>query len=217
MPLSKIIKADQKESNRISPLELEDLLVNRDIDASQADISGRKDRKPNIEEIKRAAFEEGLAQGQAEGLEMGRREAEPVIERFLDSLGEVASLKETIFKGCEMDVVELIAAAAEKIVQKQISLDKEVAAGVIKNALKSLTDRKELSVRINPADYSLIHERKAEYFGDIDGLRGITFIEDELVGAGGCMIESRFGELDARIEKQIESLTRGLKDALHAE
>lgn len=217
--LSNIIKAEQNSSNLISPLEL-NVFNNEDndIESSASDIPGRylasKEKKPDIDEIKKVAFEEGFNQGKTEGIETGRKEAGPVIRNFLNLIGELALFKQKVLNSCETDVVELIVAATKKIVQKEISLDKEIAATVLKNALKSLTDRKDILVRVNPTDYNIIHDRKAEYFGDIDGLRDITFVEDELVSQGGCMIESKFGEVDARIEKQIESLEAGLKNAI---
>ena len=216
---SKIIKAEQNSSNLVSPLEL-NVFNNKDnnIESSALYPPGRylanKEKKPDIDEIKKAAFEEGFNRGKTEGIEIGRKETEPVIRNFLNSIGEVAMFKQNLLNDCETDVVELVVMAVQKIVQEKISLDKGVAVAVIRTALKSLTDRKDILVRVNPSDYNIIHDRKAEYFGDIDGLRDITFVEDELVSQGGCMIESRFGEVDARIEKQMEFLEKGLKNAI---
>jgi len=222
---SNIIKADENGSDRVSPLALNEFIpkgddsdyIGKSIAGSDMRHSPNKAKKPDMDEIKKLAFEEGFNKGMAEGVEIGRKEAEPVISNFLGNIGEVTRFKQKILNSCETDVVELVVAAAQKIVQKEISLDKEIAASVIRNALKSLTDRKDISVRINPLDYDIIHERKSEYFGDIDGLRDVTFVEDDLVSQGGCMIESRFGEVDARIEKQMEALEQGLKNVVSEE
>ncbi len=217
--LCKIIRMEQLETGEVVPLVMEEFelpdmedpceepLRSEDVaEETEAD-------EADIERIRAAAFREGYEEGKREGLAIGRREAEPVIDRFLKSVENIAAFKRRLYSEGEAEIVELICGAVRKIIQKEIDGDGDIVAGVIRKALKSLGDRKEISIHVNPHDYRLIVEGRERLFGEMDDLRDAVFIEDESVGRGGCLIESKYGEIDARIEKQLEILERELKDA----
>jgi len=222
---SKIIKADQ-HTGMVIPMEMTDLLeavdcVENTGVAGLLEESGLheelslEDDEVDIEEISRLAFEEGYSSGKSDGVEMGEKKVEPVIEGFGQSVRDLAVFKDRLIRESEKEIVDLIIMAARKIVHKEISTDREIIAHVVKSALKSLTDRKEIAVYLNPEDHSLIAEHKNRLFGDVDDLKNLTFFEDEAVKRGGCLIESRYGEVDARIEKQLEQLEKELISAVN--
>jgi len=157
-----------------------------------------------LENIGRKAFDEGYAKGKADGLEEGGRRVEPALEGFIESARELGLFREKLLKNSEKDLVDLIIAAARKIVHKEISTDRDVIAAVIKSALKNLTDRKDVIIYVNPEDHRFIAENKKRFFGDVDDLKEISFLEDETIERGGCLIESKYGEVDARIKKQFD-------------
>lgn len=222
MLLSKVIKADQLQDDIIAPLTMENFPeAYEDVvgiwEAIEGDNQGDaispedRDREVEVAEFDRKIFEEGYSEGKKEAMEMCRKEMEPIIDRFIKSVDEVNLLKNSLFKDSENEITDLVLAAAKKIIQTEIEIDREVVAAVIKNALKSLTDRKDILIRVNPYDYYLILEHREKFFNDVDNLNDVKFVEDGSVGRGGCLIESRFGEVDARIEKQLELLVKAIK------
>lgn len=222
---SKIIRADQGDSDTVHPLEMKDLsshlrAVSNAGNRSYATTSSAAPdpditiAQSELKKIREEAFNDGLLTGKEEGEAMAMSQVDGVIGRFLESVRELDRFRAELLRETEANVVDLIIAAARKIVKKEITSDRETIARVAKNALTCLTDRNDITVRVNPDDYTIIEQNKAQFFGQIDDLKNITFQVDDSIGEGGCLVESRFGEIDARIEKQLELLEEGMKSAL---
>ena len=66
-----------------------------------------------------------------------------------------------------------------------------------------------ITVRVNPADLPVIEERgqRLERAGREQLL---DIVPDPLVAAGGCVIESESGAIDAQLETQLRVLERAL-------
>ncbi len=218
-----IIRAEQPGNDFVAPLAMDDFhAIAGDMEVHslfsgqagvEAVMSDEAKREAELEDIKRESYEAGFASGEQAGMERGMREVEPVVDRFMTSIDEFRLVKNKIYNESEGEVIDLILAAAKKIIQTKVAIDRESVAGVIKNALKGLADRKEILIRINPKDYFHILEHRKRLFGDDINFKDVKFEEDDSIGMGGCLIESRHGEVDARIEKQLELLEKAMKDA----
>jgi flagellar assembly protein FliH len=174
-------------------------------------------KEEDLEAVRREVYEEGFAEGEKAGIEKGKKDVEIQVERFLASIEGIAVLKKKLYEGSEEELADLIMAAVSKIVRKELDLDREIVAGVIKNALKELSDKKDILIRVNPQDYFYILEHKERLFAEDGDLRNVKFEEDDSVGIGGCLIESGRGEVDARIEKQFEKLEEAMRSARRQE
>ena len=59
---------------------------------------------------------------------------------------------------------------------------------------------------MNPADLRFINETKYQLSNLIDGVNSVTLEAEENIQSGGCVIETDLGEIDARIEKQLQAV-----------
>lgn len=220
---SNIIKAEQPGHDFVAPLAMDKFINIVEGEELRCDLPGSSDdeallpdetkKAEDIETLRSEAYEEGFAEGEKAGIERGRKDVEAQVERFLVSIEEIAVLKNKLYEGSEEEIADLIIAAATKIVRKELDLDREIIAGVIKDALKELSDKKDILIRVNSKDYFYILEHKERLFAEDGDLRGVRFEEDDSVGIGGCLIESGHGEVDARIEKQLEKLEEAMRSA----
>ncbi len=48
----------------------------------------------------------------------------------------------------------------------------------------------------------------------VEGFEGVIFEGDESITNGGCFIETNFGDIDARIEKQLHAVEEAFKSEL---
>jgi len=87
----------------------------------------------------------------------------------------------------------------------------------VKRALQKLSNRERVVVRVHRNDYMRIREIKEELLRKIDGLGYLEVQEDPRVEEGGCIVETVFGNIDARIESQITNLREGLLKVLSEE
>ncbi len=167
-----------------------------------------KDNIDNIEdrarEIEENAYAEGYKKGEKIGLESGRKKVEPILNKFCELLKEVSEIKESICRDAEKEVVNLALAIARKVVGFEADKNQEVVINVIKEALKSVADHGKIKIRINPADFKFLMEDGRRVRNFLEDPKRITFIEDSTIEVGGCFIESELGDVDARIEKQLQ-------------
>lgn len=72
-------------------------------------------------------------------------------------------------------------------------------------------------MRVHRNDYMRIREIKEELLRKIDGLGYLEVQEDPRVEEGGCIVETVFGNIDARIETQLANLREELLKVLSEE
>ena len=61
-------------------------------------------------------------------------------------------------------------------------------------------------MRVNLEDVKLTSSHAQEFIEHVENVKGITFLEDSSVERGGCIVETDFGAIDARISSQLQEL-----------
>jgi flagellar assembly protein FliH len=152
---------------------------------------------------KKASYQQGYDEGLKKGIEMQKQDASHMVQALADAVREVDLLKQQILEGAEQDIVGLAYAIAEKVVHQEVQTNRDVIKAVLTDAIKSIVDKEELKIRLNPQDYRYMLEIKADFFQAIDGVKHIILEEDDKIMRGGAVIESLFGEVDARVDRQL--------------
>lgn len=160
------------------------------------------------------AYLKGFAEGEQEGLAFGKKQLEPVLHNFRQALSELEKVKKQIHLNAEKEVVELALAVAKKIVCHEIATNKDTVLHVVKQALSKVADTDGIIIRLNPEDLRNIQSEKECSTTVIQGVANVTLEPDRGIQCGGCVIETRLGNIDARIEKQIEAVEEALKSEL---
>lgn len=128
-----------------------------------------------------------------------------VIERALDKRGEI--LEKT-----EAEIVELVLLVAKKVVKVISENQKNVVVQNIVQALRKLRTRSEVTIRVNLADLQLASEHAKDFVAMAENAKHIQIVEDTTIDRGGCIIETDFGEIDARISSQLHELEEKILD-----
>jgi flagellar assembly protein FliH len=113
-------------------------------------------------------------------------------------------------------ILEFSFALARKIIGREIEREPFIEA-LVKRALQKLSNRERVVVRVHRNDYMRIREIKEELLRKIDGLGYLEVQEDPRVEEGGCIVETVFGNIDARIETQLANLREELLKVLSEE
>lgn len=158
--------------------------------------------KARVAEIERTAREKGRAEAQAQAQVALDRAVADLRTQLTNSLDEVAQLRVTMAARAEQDLVRLALAIAQKIVQREVRVDHEIALTLTRVALSRIHSRAGAVVRLHPDDYAyaLAHRER------LAGETAIELVEDRSVGPGGCIVQSEMGEIDARIEQQFAEI-----------
>lgn len=162
-------------------------------------------------EVHEAARSEGIAAGK----EAARAEAQRVLEQELAVLRGLAGSAETALEQESVRIgelcVDIVAEALTKIAGPLLST-REAVAGVIVEILRRVREGRELTVRVCHADLPLLQQEEEKLARALPG-RKFTLVADSRVDLGGCIVESRLGSLDGRLEVQLRELYATLRTA----
>ncbi|MFQ3619995.1 MAG: flagellar assembly protein FliH [Spirochaetales bacterium] len=153
-------------------------------------------------EIKKKAREEG----REEGFNAGKAEVERLIERLHVILSKAIEKRNEILTETEAQIVHLILQIARKVVKVISENQKNIVMNNVLQALRKLKSKSDITIRVNLKDLQLVTEHAKEIVDLIENVKSVTVLEDASVDPGGCIIETDFGEIDARIATQLKEI-----------
>ncbi len=169
--------------------------------------------KRKAADIEKEAYEKGFAQGEKDGLEMGTKKNEKALENIDEILKNLIDAGRNIVKKHEEEILQLIDRIARKVVDSTVSINSGAVRETILKALMLAIDPSEITVRVSPDDFDYVKEIKPDFFENIDGLKSVTISSDSSINRGGCYVESRFGDIDARLEQQLDKISESIRKA----
>ena len=93
-----------------------------------------------------------------------------------------------------------------KVVKVMSENQKSVVMANVLSALKKVKARGDVTIRVNLEDVKLTIEHIKDFIEQVESVSGITVVEDSSVEKGGCIVETDFGAIDARISSQLSEL-----------
>jgi flagellar assembly protein FliH len=227
MSLSKkVIKSNNIELvEAVSSVVSNKRFVRDDFEAEATqDAAHQKPRRSHIDEIRMEAekkikaaekefYDKGYAAGFRKGAESKEEETATAIGASLKLIREIEQIKKSTLENSEKNILDLVFAVAEKVIHQEVSEDRGVVASILKEAIKDVLDREGMKIRLNPKDYTYLSEISPPFLTALDGIRNVAFEKDEGIGRGGLVIETLFGEVDARIEQQVKEVRQALDKA----
>ena len=156
--------------------------------------------------LEREAFAKGYEQGERAGTEAAGKRGEAMLRRLSDTLTELTSLRASMIRQTENQIVELALAVARRVVHREVSLDRNLMIAIVRVALDRLGESAHVTVRLHPEEFEATGAARVAEFAGSD----ITFVPDARVGRGGCRVESDMGMLDASVDAQIQEIARAL-------
>ena len=190
-----IIKTDaQNEANAI--------IEKAKQEAAQIVAEAQKNQEHLYNDAKKDGFEHGHEEGYAQGREEGNR----LVDRMHKMLEAVMLRREEILQETESQIVELVILMARKVVKILSENQKNVVMANTLAALKKVKSRGKVTLRVNLEDVKLTTSHISEFIQHVENVNGITVIEDSSVERGGCIVETDFGAIDARISSQLQEL-----------
>lgn len=153
-----------------------------------------------------ATKQDGYNEGREQGYKDGKAEVDRLVERMHKILETVMARREEILSGTEQQVVELVILMARKVIKIISENQKSVVMANVAQALKKVRERGNVMLRVNLADVKLTTEHVQDFIRMVENVQNITVVEDSTVDKGGCVVETDFGAIDARISSQLTEL-----------
>jgi flagellar assembly protein FliH len=161
---------------------------------------------PSIEEIKNSAFQQGFTEGEKVGFEAGTKRVDPLINSFNQGLEQLKNLRQEIHREIEKEVAQLALSIARKIVCHEVKTTQETIVCVAREALSRVENPGKIKIKLNPADLQFIQDTKSQLSHLLNDVENIRFEAEDSIQSGGCLIETDMGEIDARLEKQLQAI-----------
>ena len=165
-----------------------------------------------IQQEREQAHRAGFEDGKQMGLEEGKKVGEKVARDFFSLLEHIKIQKENILRDSEQAVLRLSLALSSKIVGNTVEIKPEIVLEVVKKAIQHLVDKNKVVLKVNPKDCQLVKSHHQQLLATIDGIKNLEIEEDIRVKPGGCLIETDSGNVDARLETQMQVLREALLD-----
>ena len=102
-------------------------------------------------------------------------------------------------------LINLALEAAQKIVAG-LPISAELVEAVIREALQQVEETAEITIQLHPDDLALLRKHDSPILKGIPDSGPLRFIHSAEVTRGGCLVQTRFGLIDARRETKLEQL-----------
>jgi type III secretion protein L len=140
--------------------------------------------------------------GWQEGMEEAQRE-------MTQSMTKLSSDRMTFLRQAEHELVELVMASIRKIIYDYD--DQKRAVGVIKNALNVLRHQKELRLSVSNQMIETVRGRLNELLALYPAVSYIDLVADPRLALDECVLESKIGRVEAKIEPQLNALRKAFE------
>lgn len=158
---------------------------------------------------------EAVEQGHNEGLQLGRetgqQETDQSREQLSALINSMRSEYERDLDGIAEIGAEIVFEAVTRIIGNSY-LDRTGITAVVREVISHAKDRSRLVIRVCPADYQEI-KTAHEMFTENGNNQKVEILADDRVELGGCLLETPAGNLDGRLEVQLQQLRDTLLNA----
>jgi type III secretion protein L len=128
---------------------------------------------------------------------------------------ELADAQERKAAANEPELIRLAVRMAQRIIGEELRINPEVIVGIARECLRSLGRERLLTIRVPAGDLELVRHRIVLLREAAGPNRSIEVIADATIPPGGCIVESEYSVVDARLGTQLrcmeELLLRSVK------
>ncbi len=121
------------------------------------------------------------------------------------------------WQAIENDAIQLGLQLAEKILAGTRQLPSERILETVQGGLRRVTDRRKITVLVNPAELEAVSSAIAELTTGRSGVELCDIQPDERVESGGAIVRTAEGEVDASVDTQLERAREVVEASLATE
>jgi len=205
--------AEARDCLRTAPFNFEDVVAEADrriaeLRTDAAHIVAQA--KAEAEAVRRRAAEEGRRAAMLEIDAMVEQRAASVLKAIDCAAAEIKQTKQAWLAHWESAAVRLSAAMAAKIVRGELRDRPEITLSLVREALELAAGSPDVRLKLNPSDFRSLGGETRRIIESMPALGNAEVVADESVGPGGCLVETRFGAIDQRIEVQLDRIAEEL-------
>jgi flagellar assembly protein FliH len=162
------------------------------------------------EEELNARLNEAFQSGLQEGKNLAERGLVNVFRALRTASEGIHSVRDKVLRESEDDLVKLVILVARKVILREVAQDRTILSEVVRNAVAGISERDEITVRLNPDDYALVTADRGDLLSRELLTDRMHIKPDPTVSAGFCQVDTEMGTIDAGIDAQLDEIYRRL-------
>lgn len=197
-------ESSEKISSLIEEVESEkNQILQEANEEKDALIEGAESR---VEEIQQEAHSEGYNLGYEDSFNKSQEHLDHLFSNIQSIADYLLERRQEILKDSQGQLLAILLSAIRKIIYKLSETQEDLIIKTLNEAFSRVSTQTDIVLRINPLDFNLVEEWTPKLQEHFKNLTSIKVFEDSKVQRGGCLVETDFGEIDARIATQISRL-----------
>lgn len=163
-----------------------------------------------LAEVQERAYQEAYQLGLDEGTKRAFTELSERISAGLDELHALLEglgrIKGELVQQNEAHFVRLAYHMASRLAVTYLEENAEAIVDVLRQATSLAQDEENIRVQINPSQLEFLEDVRKRAGREFEFLKKMRFEPNAEIKAGGCIVETNYGEVDSRIEQRLASL-----------
>jgi flagellar assembly protein FliH len=165
----------------------------------------RQKAQQEYDTIKNQAYQEGFSKGEQDGLSKFQHDAIDALNSLETLASSEFDMKKNIIDSATLDIVELVAAIADKVCHAKF--DNDVLYRIALDAIKEINEKENITIIVNPKLVENISSMVEGFKNEFANLDSVRIVEDNSVSPDGVIVETLSTRLDSRISAQIAAIT----------
>lgn len=161
-----------------------------------------------LKEIEESAYKEAYELGLIEGSEKAYQEKRDELENRMSHLEQLVEtihvLRQKLVEKNEGQLVRMVYLLAGRIAEREIKENPDSILPVINMVLEEIQKDEEVTLHLSIADNMFIESLLEKGEKKYEFLRNIKIEVDDHVQEGGCLLETRYGVIDATLPQRLE-------------
>ena len=151
----------------------------------------------------------------------GQQDGEKALTRqLLQHQGETGELQNGVLQSLTRAIPQVVRETENALIQLALDAAQKIVAGlpitaemieaVVTEAVRQVEGSAEITVQLHPEDFKLLRLHQSAVLTGLPESGPLHFIGSAAVTRGGCLVQTRFGVIDARRESKLEQLRQTL-------
>ncbi len=165
-----------------------------------------------INKAKEDGYQQGYKLGYNEGYEYGINEASEEaasIRKNADIYLESCRTEtEAYIKKKHQEILQLSLTIARQIIKSEVMINPDIVNKISENVLAQATDRTHVILKVNPADFNVVRNKKDDLSIYVESPNNLFIIADSSVTQGSVKAETPSGFIDGDINTQLDMIAK---------
>lgn len=189
-------------------------MIIKDAEASAKNIidKSKKEAESALNEAKENGYQQGYRQGYNEGYQFGINEANSEADEIKKNadiyIESCKSETEAYIKSKHKEILQMSIAIARQIIKNEIMINPEIVNKIAEQVLSKATDRKHVILKVNPADFNVVKNKKDDLSIYVENQNDLFIIADSSVTQGSIKAETPSGFIDGDITTQLDMISK---------